>query len=52
MPILQKPAEYERWLHGDIQEIIRFHFRPPPPLEDFEILETRGGLTRLLHSQI
>lgn len=40
MPVLLKPDEYDRWLHGDIQEVIRFQFREPPP-EDFETLETR-----------
>lgn len=41
MPVLLKPDEYDRWLHGDIQEVIRLQFREPPSSEDFEILETR-----------
>jgi putative SOS response-associated peptidase YedK len=41
MPVLLKPEEYERWLHGDIQEVIRFQFRDPWPSEDFEVLHTR-----------
>jgi putative SOS response-associated peptidase YedK len=41
MPVLLKADEYERWLHGDIQDVIRFQFRDPPPSVDFEILSTR-----------
>lgn len=41
MPILLKPEEYDRWLHGNIQEVIRFQFREPLPSEDFAVLETR-----------
>lgn len=41
MPVLLKAEEYERWLRGDIQDVIRFQFRDPPPSEDFEILHTR-----------
>nr|WP_245515513.1 SOS response-associated peptidase [Rhizobium deserti] len=40
MPILLKPEDYETWLHGDVQDVIRFQFRRPPPSDDFEILET------------
>lgn len=41
MPVLLMPEEYERWLHGDIQDVIRFQFRDPPPNEVFKVLETR-----------
>lgn len=41
MPALLKVNEYDLWLHGDIQDVIRFQFRDPMPPEDFEILETR-----------
>lgn len=41
MPALLKPEEYERWLHGTIQDVIEFQFREPPPSDDFEILHTR-----------
>lgn len=33
--------EYDRWLHGDIKDVIHFQFRDPPPSEGFEILSTR-----------
>ncbi|MCQ1855365.1 SOS response-associated peptidase family protein [Neorhizobium galegae] len=41
MPVLLKPDEYDRWLHGSIQDVIAFQFREPMPSEDFEILHTR-----------
>jgi putative SOS response-associated peptidase YedK len=41
MPVLLKPEEYDRWLHGSIQDVIAIQFRDPPPSEDFEILFTR-----------
>ncbi len=41
MPVLLKPDEYDRWLHGSIQDVIAFQFRDPMPSEDFEILHTR-----------
>ncbi len=41
MPVLLKPDEYDRWLHGSIQNVIKIQFRDPPPPEDFEVLETR-----------
>ena len=40
MPILLRPEDYDTWLHGDIQDVIRFQFREPPPSDDFAILET------------
>lgn len=41
MPVLLKPEEYERWLHGSIQDVIAFQFREPPASEEFEVLQTR-----------
>ncbi len=41
MPVLLRPDEYQRWLTGGIEEVIRFQFRDPPPSEDFEVLETQ-----------
>lgn len=41
MPVLLRPSEYEHWLTGDIQDVIKFQFREPLPAEDFDILETR-----------
>lgn len=29
MPVLLAPDEYDRWLHGSIQDVIAFQFRPP-----------------------
>jgi putative SOS response-associated peptidase YedK len=29
MPVLLEPHEYEQWLQGSIQDVIRFQFRPP-----------------------
>lgn len=29
MPALVAPSEYDRWLHGSIQDVISFQFRPP-----------------------
>jgi putative SOS response-associated peptidase YedK len=29
MPVLVAPGEYDRWLRGSIQEVIRFQFRAP-----------------------
>ncbi|KQU08080.1 SOS response-associated peptidase family protein [Rhizobium sp. Leaf453] len=41
MPVLLRPNEYEHWLTGDIQDVIKFQFREPLPAEDFDVLETR-----------
>jgi hypothetical protein len=41
MPVLLKPDEYERWLHGSIEDVIAFQYREPPPSEKFEVLRTR-----------
>lgn len=30
MPVLLDPADYERWLHGSVQDVIAFQFRPFP----------------------
>jgi len=29
MPVLIEPREYDRWLHGSIQDVIEFQFRAP-----------------------
>lgn len=41
MPALLKVNEYDLWLHGDIQDVIRFQLRDPMPPDEFEVLETR-----------
>nr|WP_245582555.1 SOS response-associated peptidase family protein [Neorhizobium lilium] len=41
MPVLLKRQEYERWLHGSIEDVIAFQFREPPPSDDLEILHSR-----------
>ncbi len=41
MPVLLRPEEYDRWLHGDITDVIWFQFRDPPPSQEFEALCTR-----------
>lgn len=30
MPVLLEPADYDRWLHGDIRDVIDFQFRAFP----------------------
>jgi putative SOS response-associated peptidase YedK len=29
MPVILAPAEYDSWLHGSLEDVIRFQFRPP-----------------------
>lgn len=29
MPVLLEPSEWDQWLYGSIQDVIRFQFRPP-----------------------
>lgn len=41
MPVLLEPEEYERWLHGSIEDIIAFQYREPPPSDEFAVLKTR-----------
>ncbi|WP_245296659.1 SOS response-associated peptidase family protein [Rhizobium bangladeshense] len=41
MPVLLKQQEYDRWLHGSIEDVIVFQFREPPSSDDFEILHSR-----------
>ncbi|WLE00873.1 SOS response-associated peptidase family protein (plasmid) [Agrobacterium leguminum] len=41
MPLLLKPEEYDRWLHGSIEDVIAFQFSEPPSSDDFEVLQTR-----------
>ena len=30
MPVLLEPADYDRWLHGDVSDVIDFQFRAFP----------------------
>lgn len=30
MPVLLEPEDYQRWLHGPIEDVIAFQFRPFP----------------------
>lgn len=30
MPVLLRPNDYERWLHGTVQDVIAFQFREMP----------------------
>ncbi len=41
MPVLLQKAEWDRWLHGGIEDVIAFQFREPIASEAFEILQTR-----------
>ncbi|UVO50133.1 SOS response-associated peptidase family protein [Sphingomonas sp. SUN019] len=40
MPVLLGPAEYDRWLHGAIQDVIGFQFRPPVGADRMTIKHT------------
>jgi putative SOS response-associated peptidase YedK len=31
MPVLLQPDEYDRWLHGQVADVIAFQYRPFPP---------------------
>lgn len=57
MPALLDPHEYERWLHGSSQDVIRIQFRPPLSAERMEILHSddlwrSGKLPALLQPQL
>jgi putative SOS response-associated peptidase YedK len=41
MPVLLERQEYDRWLHGSIEDVIAFQFREPPSSDDFEFLHSR-----------
>lgn len=47
MPVLLEPHEHDRWLHGSIQDVIAFQFRPPVAAERMDVIYTddawRGG---------
>jgi putative SOS response-associated peptidase YedK len=30
MPVLLRPDEYDRWLHGPVEDVIAFQFRQYP----------------------
>lgn len=40
MPVLLRKSEWDRWLHGTIQDVIAFQFRDPIPSETLEILHS------------
>ena len=40
MPVLLRKGEWDRWLHGTIQDVIEFQFRDPMPSEIFSILHS------------
>jgi putative SOS response-associated peptidase YedK len=40
MPVLLQANEWDRWLHGSIQDVIAFQFRPPMPSAMFGILHS------------
>ncbi|URW75915.1 SOS response-associated peptidase family protein [Sphingomonas donggukensis] len=40
MPVLLARSEYDSWLHGTIQDVIAFQFRPPVASESMTILNT------------
>jgi len=49
MPVLLEPGEIDAWLHGSIQDVIRFQFRPPIAAERMVVIHTgdawrNGGL--------
>lgn len=47
MPVLLEQDEIDAWLHGTIQDVIRFQFRPPFAADRMEVIHTdevwRGG---------
>lgn len=47
MPVLLEPHEHDRWLHGSIQDVIGFQFRPPIAADRMDVIHTddawRGG---------
>jgi putative SOS response-associated peptidase YedK len=55
MPVFLRPNDYERWLHGTIQDVIAFQFREVPAgrlvLDATDEL-WRGGATRVLEPSL
>jgi len=43
MPVLLDPHDYDAWLHGGIQDVIRFQFRPPFAAERMEVQQTEDS---------
>ncbi|KKW92513.1 SOS response-associated peptidase family protein [Sphingobium chungbukense] len=41
MPVLLNPHEYDEWLRGSIQDVIRFQYRPPFPGERMVVQPTK-----------
>ena len=40
MPVLLEPQEYQQWLRGTIEDVIRFQFRPPVAAERMRVERT------------
>jgi putative SOS response-associated peptidase YedK len=40
MPVLLEPDEYDRWLHGSVQDVIYFQYRAPVAAERMVVLPT------------
>jgi putative SOS response-associated peptidase YedK len=40
MPVLLDPEDYDAWLHGGIQDVIRFMYRPPFAAERMVVQQT------------
>ena len=40
MPALLEPDEIDTWLHGSIQDVIRFQFRPPFAANRMDVIHT------------
>ncbi|MGO7272305.1 hypothetical protein ACCS56_30400 [Rhizobium ruizarguesonis] len=41
MPVLLKKVEWDRWLHGSIEDVIAFQFREPIASDELAVLRTR-----------
>ncbi|MFA6125334.1 SOS response-associated peptidase family protein [Sphingomonas sp.] len=57
MPTLLARDEYDHWLHGSIQDVIAFQFRPPTAADRMTILNTQdrwksGKLPPMLQPQM
>jgi putative SOS response-associated peptidase YedK len=56
MPVLLASHEYDQWLHGSIQDVIRFQFRPPITADRMIVERTEdrwrsGGLPSVGYQQ-
>jgi hypothetical protein len=47
LAVLLEPDEHDRWLHGEIGDVIQFQFRAPIAVERMDVIYTddpwRGG---------